>query len=64
MVGVPIDIQRSQEEVLQDVERVYAKTRHVPMGAVPDAAAIAAMREAVDAARETLATPPLSTRRP
>ena len=55
MVGVPIDIQRSQAEVLEDVDRIYAKTRHVPMGAVPDAAAIEAMREAVEAARQNLA---------
>ena len=55
MVGVPIDIQRSEAEVLADVDRVYEKTKHVPMGAVPDAAAIAAMNEAVQAAREKLA---------
>jgi catechol-2,3-dioxygenase len=58
MVGVPIDLQRSKEEVLAEVDRVYAKTRHVPMGAVPDAAAITAMREAVQEARERLAATP------
>jgi catechol-2,3-dioxygenase len=55
MVGVPIDIQRPLEEVLADVDAVYEKTRHVPMGAVPDAAAIAAMREAVERAQDKLA---------
>jgi catechol-2,3-dioxygenase len=55
MVGVPIDIQRSKEEVLADVDRVYEKTRHVPMGAIPDAGAVAAMKEATEAAREKLA---------
>jgi catechol-2,3-dioxygenase len=57
MVGVPIDIQRPLDEVLADVDAVHDKTRHVPMGAVPDAAAIAAMREAVQAARDKLAAP-------
>ncbi len=55
MIGVPIDIQRSKEDVLADVDRVYAQTRHVAMGSVPDAAAVAAMREAVREARERLA---------
>jgi catechol-2,3-dioxygenase len=55
MIGVPIDIQRSKEAVLADVDRVYAKTKHVPMGAVPDAATVAAMTEAVQAARDKLA---------
>jgi catechol-2,3-dioxygenase len=57
MVGVPIDIQRSEAEVLEDVDRVHAKTKHVPMGAVPDEAAIVAMREATQAAEERLAAP-------
>ena len=55
MVGVPIDIQRPKEEVLADVDRVYEKTRHVGMGQEPDAAAVAAMREATEAARAALA---------
>jgi len=55
MVGVPVDVQRSEAEVLEDVDRVYARTRHVPMGAVPDAAAVAAMREEVQAAKDRLA---------
>jgi catechol-2,3-dioxygenase len=54
MIGVPIDIQRSEADVLADVDRVHARTRHVPMGAVPDAAAIEAMNEAVAAARDQL----------
>jgi catechol-2,3-dioxygenase len=55
MVGVPIDIQRTQDEVLADVDRVYEKTRHVQMGSVPDAATVAVMREATQAARDKLA---------
>jgi catechol-2,3-dioxygenase len=54
MIGVPIDIQRSQAEVLADVDRVHARTCHVPMGAVPDAAAIEAMNDAMAAARQHL----------
>jgi len=55
MIGVPIDVQRSQAEVLTEVDRVYEKTRHVRMGEAPDAVTAAAMREAVQAARESLA---------
>ncbi len=55
MVAMPIDIQRPLEEVLADVDALHDKTRHVAMGEVPDAVAVAAMREAVEAAREKLA---------
>jgi catechol-2,3-dioxygenase len=46
MIGIPIDIQRSEAEVLADVDRVWEQTRHVPMGSAPDAAALAAMERA------------------
>jgi catechol-2,3-dioxygenase len=46
MVGIPIDIDRSETEVLADIDRVWEHTRHVPIGGVPDAAAIAAMERA------------------
>jgi len=50
MVGIPIDIDRSEADVLADIDRVWAETRHVPMGSVPDAAAIAAMNRAYEQA--------------
>jgi catechol-2,3-dioxygenase len=46
MIGVPIDIERSQAEVMADIDRVWEKTRHVPVGGVPDTAALAAMEQA------------------
>jgi len=44
MIGVPIDVQRSDAEILADVDRVWEQVRHVPMGGVPDAATVEAMR--------------------
>lgn len=44
-VGVPIDIDRPDEEVLADVHRVWDKVRHVKMGEKPDADTRAAIRE-------------------
>jgi catechol-2,3-dioxygenase len=55
MIGVPIDLQRSKDEVLAEVDRVYEKTKHVPMGAAPDPATAAVMRQAVQEARDRLA---------
>jgi catechol-2,3-dioxygenase len=46
MVGIPIDIDRAEADVLADIDRVWEQTRHVPMGTVPDQAAIAAMQRA------------------
>ena len=43
MVGIPIDIDRPDDEILAEIDQVWEQTRHVPMGGVPDAAAIAAM---------------------
>jgi catechol 2,3-dioxygenase-like lactoylglutathione lyase family enzyme len=50
MVGIPIDIDLPDEEVLAIVDRTWAKTRHVPMGEKPDEAAIGAMKQARDEA--------------
>jgi catechol-2,3-dioxygenase len=50
MIGLPIDIHRPDAEVLADVDRVWQQVRHVPQGAKPDAAAIAAMQHARDEA--------------
>ena len=50
MVGIPIDITRSEAEVLSEIDRVWEQTRHVGVGEVPDAAAIAAMERAQRAA--------------
>jgi len=46
MVGVPIDIDRPDDEILGQIDRVWEQTRHVAMGTPPDAAAVAAMQEA------------------
>jgi catechol-2,3-dioxygenase len=46
MVGIPIDIDRPEAEVLADIDRVWEQTRHVAMGTVPDTAAIEAMERA------------------
>jgi len=46
MVGVPIDIDRSDDEILAQIDRVWEQTRHVAMGTPPDAAAVAAMQQA------------------
>jgi catechol-2,3-dioxygenase len=51
MVGVPIDIDRSDAEILAQIDRVWEQTRHVAMGTAPDAAAVAAMQQAVQEAR-------------
>ena len=49
-VGVPIDIERPDEEVLADVHRVWEKVRHVKVGEKPDEATQAAIRELTTAA--------------
>jgi catechol-2,3-dioxygenase len=35
-VGVPIDIERPDDEVMADVRAVWEKVRHIPMGEKPD----------------------------
>ncbi len=47
MVGVPIDIDRPDEEIMATIDRVWEQTRHVGVGSPPDAAAIAAMDAAM-----------------
>jgi catechol-2,3-dioxygenase len=46
MIGIPIDIERADDEIMADIDRIWQETRHVPMGEKPDAAAIAAMKRA------------------
>jgi catechol 2,3-dioxygenase-like lactoylglutathione lyase family enzyme len=43
-IGVPIDIERSDEEVMAEVRRIWEKVRHVPMGEKPDAETQAVIR--------------------
>jgi catechol-2,3-dioxygenase len=52
MIGVPIDIDRSDVEVLADIDRVWEQTRHVAVGQPPDEAARAAMQRAYEDARK------------
>jgi catechol 2,3-dioxygenase-like lactoylglutathione lyase family enzyme len=51
VISIPIDIHRPDAEVLADIDRVWEKTRHVQVGGEPDAAAVAAIEEALAAAR-------------
>ena len=51
MVGVPIDIDRPDAEIMADIDRVWEQTRHVAVGQAPDAAAVAAMQQAYEDAR-------------
>jgi catechol-2,3-dioxygenase len=51
MIGIPIDIERADDEIMADIDRIWQETRHVPMGEKPDAAAIAAMKRAREKAR-------------
>jgi catechol 2,3-dioxygenase len=50
MIGVPIDIDRSDEEIMATIDRVWEQTRHVAVGQAPDAAALAAMKQAYEEA--------------
>jgi hypothetical protein len=43
VISIPIDIHRPDPEVLADIDRLWEKTRHVQVGAEPDAAAVAAL---------------------
>jgi catechol-2,3-dioxygenase len=51
MIGIPIDIDRPDDEILAQIDRVWEQTRHVAMGTAPDAAAVAAMQQAMQEAR-------------
>jgi catechol-2,3-dioxygenase len=52
MIGIPIDIDRPDAEILADIDRVWEQTRHVPVGTPPDEAAQAAMQRAYEDARK------------
>src|SRR5205807_4606693 len=52
MIGIPIDIERPDAEIMADIDRIWQQTRHVRMGEKPDAAAIAAMERAREEARK------------
>ena len=54
-VGIPIDIDRPDEEVMADVHAVWEKVRHVPMGHKPDAETRAAIQELSARARVPVA---------
>jgi catechol-2,3-dioxygenase len=44
-IGVPIDIDRSDEAVMADVQAIWEQVRHVPMGEKPDDATQARIRD-------------------
>ena len=49
-IGVPIDIERPDGEVMVDVRRIWEKVRHVQVGEKPDEATRVAIRELVESA--------------
>jgi len=56
MIGVPIDIDRPDAEIMAEIDRVWQQTRHVAVGMVPDQAAQAAMQRAyAEAGRQPVA---------
>jgi catechol-2,3-dioxygenase len=44
-IGVPIDIERPDAEVLAEVQAIWDQVRHVPMGEKPDAETAATIRK-------------------
>lgn len=52
MIGVPIDIDRPDAEIMADIDRVWEETRHISVGMPPDEAAQRAMQRAYEAARK------------
>ena len=50
-VGVPIDIDRPDQEVLDEVYAIWQSVRHVEMGSPPDAETQAMIRDMVTGAR-------------
>jgi catechol-2,3-dioxygenase len=46
MIGIPIDIERPDDEIMAEIRSIWDKTRHVKMGEKPDEAAVAAMKQA------------------
>jgi hypothetical protein len=53
MIGIPLDIERPDEEILADIDRIYEGTKHVKMGERPDAQTAAFMRQAYQDAIKT-----------
>ncbi len=51
IIGIPIDIDRPDEEVMADARRVWEKVQKVEMGKAPDAATQEAIKELNEAAR-------------
>jgi catechol-2,3-dioxygenase len=52
MIGVPIDIDRTDAEIMATIDHVWEQTNHVAMGTPPDEAAQAAMQRAYAEARQ------------
>jgi catechol-2,3-dioxygenase len=50
MIGVPIDIDQPDDEIMAIIDRVWEQTRHVAVGQPPDAAALEAMKRAYEEA--------------
>jgi catechol-2,3-dioxygenase len=59
MIGVPIDLDRSDEEIMQTIDRVWEQTRHVSVGMVPDESAVAAMQRAYQEAGSSRVAAPV-----
>jgi catechol-2,3-dioxygenase len=55
MIGVPIDIDRPDAEIMATIDHIWEQTRHVAMGTPPDEAALAAMQRAYAEARQPAA---------
>jgi catechol-2,3-dioxygenase len=47
-IGVPIDIDRPDEEIMADVRRIWEQVRHVQVGEKPDEATRARIRELIE----------------
>jgi catechol-2,3-dioxygenase len=52
MIGIPIDVERPEAEIMADIDHIWQQTRHVGIGQKPDAAAIAAMQRAREESRK------------
>jgi catechol 2,3-dioxygenase-like lactoylglutathione lyase family enzyme len=50
-IGVPIDIERPDDEVMSDVRRIWERVRHVPMGEKPDPETQSVIRDLSSGAR-------------
>lgn len=43
-IGVPIDIERPDDDIVADVRRIWEQVKHVPVGEKPDADTLATIR--------------------